>query len=672
MLFSSKHSNKYSNKNRYRMLFYPLVIVAFVIILCAPVYGEQASDITYAVNGTELVISGSGDIPDYTTSSPAPWSEYKSEISSVKISDGITGIGNMAFFSFSKLQYVSVPEGVVYLGDSAFYNCVALKEINFPSGLNEIGEYAFERCLDLSSVGGITASTISEGAFSGCSALESIELLNVTEIKKYAFEKCSSLSSIKLPLSLIQVYQNAFSGCTSLIDVLYQGTSQDYENILFLSGNETIINSKKTWHYGVHDYSEVLNTVVPTCTAEGYTVYSCSCGETEKRDILSALGHSYIQYTGRDDGDTHTAQISYCTSCGDCIYQIIGDEEVPKSYTVTWIINNLKFTETYFEGEIPGGKFGSMEYVAENGAKYKFVGFSPEITAVNENVTYHALFEAVDGFSEIDGATYYFSNGNRLSGWQEIDGCKYYFLKSTGEMVTGIKTIGGVEYKFNFNGTLFDGFDTDDYGTKYYVDGVSVRQWYTIGGKTYYFYISTGYMLQAEQKVIAGFTREFNEDYSVKPISGWQIVNNKIYYYRNGTVQTGWQEIEGKKYYFLRSDDRYGEMTWGWQAIGGKLYYFYSYKGSAGSGGDLYQSSGYIGGVYYNVSEDGYVMINRMFDDGIGIRYYDHTYTYVRNYFLTYDGKKYYFGSDGYAIVGKTVTINGVEYTFDEDGVCIE
>ena len=44
-----------------------------------------------------------------------------------------------------------------------------------------------------------------------------------------------------------------------------------------------------------HNYSVVVNTVRPTCTAGGYTVYKCAtCDRTENRDAVSALGHEYV------------------------------------------------------------------------------------------------------------------------------------------------------------------------------------------------------------------------------------------------------------------------------------------------------------------------------------------------------------------------------------------
>lgn len=661
-----------SIRNKFFLIITAVVFTALLFSMSSFATGE--SDIQYTVNGSELIISGSGRIPDYTSKSGAPWAQYSESITSVVIEEGITHIGSMSFFSFTKLKNVSIPRGLDSVGDSAFYNCQSLVSLDFPSGLTYIGEYAFERCTALLAVTNISAGIISEGAFSGCTSIESIVLTDAEVIDRYAFENCTSLNKITLSVCLTEIRDYAFDGCT-LASLLYEGNQSEFGGVAISSGNDSVISCQKTWHYLGHDFSGASSTVAPTCSEEGYTLYICSCGEEEKKDVKAPLGHNYIHYTARDEADSHTASISYCTVCSDCIYKIIDNEEAPKQYTVTWIINNVKFTEKYMEGNLPGADISNMEYTSANGARYVFDGFLPEISPVAEDVTYTAVFKPVDGFSTIDGQTYYFVNGERLKGWQTIGEGKYYFLKLGGEMVTGVKTIGGSEHRFNLDGTVYNGWYTDDLGTKYYKDGVALRSWQTIEGKTYYFYYQTGLMVESETAVIGGFTRQFNSDHSVNPISGWQNVNGKIYYYRGGTMQTGWQEIDGKTYYFFRSDDKFGAMAWGWQTIGNKLYYFYTYKGTLGEGGYLYSASGYIGGVYYNIGNEGNVLIEGPFYDGVGIRYFDQNNTMVRNTFVRSDytgGKKYYFGMDGYALRNCTAVINGKEYSFDNNGICID
>ena len=59
-------------------------------------------------------------------------------------------------------------------------------------------------------------------------------------------------------------------------------------------------------------------TVSPTCTNWGYTLYSCSCGKTDTKDFKDPLGHNYgaetvVPLTCEQDGYTERT----CTRCKD-------------------------------------------------------------------------------------------------------------------------------------------------------------------------------------------------------------------------------------------------------------------------------------------------------------------------------------------------------------------
>ena len=64
----------------------------------------------------------------------------------------------------------------------------------------------------------------------------------------------------------------------------------------------------------VHSYESVVTA--PTCTAEGYTTYTCSCGDTYTADKVAALGHTYTSVV---TAPTCTAEgyTTYTCSCGD-------------------------------------------------------------------------------------------------------------------------------------------------------------------------------------------------------------------------------------------------------------------------------------------------------------------------------------------------------------------
>ena len=72
-----------------------------------------------------------------------------------------------------------------------------------------------------------------------------------------------------------------------------------------------------------HDYNSVVTA--PTCTDEGYTTYTCNCGDSYTSDRKNPTGHSYVlgvcRKCGADDPDyeppcDHDYEDGECTECG--------------------------------------------------------------------------------------------------------------------------------------------------------------------------------------------------------------------------------------------------------------------------------------------------------------------------------------------------------------------
>lgn len=75
-----------------------------------------------------------------------------------------------------------------------------------------------------------------------------------------------------------------------------------------------------------HDHSHVKSDVVaPTCTAPGYTVYSCECGDSYIVTDVSATGHSYGDWVVTTEPTTESdgKQIRTCSACGKNEIQIL-------------------------------------------------------------------------------------------------------------------------------------------------------------------------------------------------------------------------------------------------------------------------------------------------------------------------------------------------------------
>ena len=226
-----------------------------------------------------LVLTGTGDMYDYSVkdSNYAPWYENRTSIKSIKISDGITHIGEAAFYGCSKTTSVVFPETLESIGSRAFYQlgtreltlpekvtklgtavfedsqlrivvlpdqldilpdktfCGSnhLRKVTFPSKLKTIGDYVFASCYELESVvlpEGL--ETLGEGAFSSCGdyarfgeyysarSFNSVKLPSTLKsIGDVAFLWCGSLESIDIPDGVTNIGDRTFAYCYHLSEV---------------------------------------------------------------------------------------------------------------------------------------------------------------------------------------------------------------------------------------------------------------------------------------------------------------------------------------------------------------------------------------------------------------------------------------------------------------------
>ncbi len=152
--------------------------------------GKNVNWTFYSGSG-DLVIYGSGPMYDYSSSSSVPWFEYSSQIKTVEIRQGVTSIGNFAFYSCYNLTSVTIPAGVTSIGNYAFRGCSRLTSVEIPEGVTSIGNYAFQYCSKLTSVE-IPASVTSIGddAFRDCSGLTAVYIEDLSAWCAISFSIC--------------------------------------------------------------------------------------------------------------------------------------------------------------------------------------------------------------------------------------------------------------------------------------------------------------------------------------------------------------------------------------------------------------------------------------------------------------------------------------------------
>ncbi len=194
------------------------------------------------VDGT-LTISGKGEMTNYDGSytGSAPWADSIGSITSIVVEEGITSIGDTAFYAANNLTSLTIPNSVKSIGENAFRYAGSLTSLTIPNSVKSIGEHAFDNATSLTSLtipNSVTSigteafsnatsltsltipdsvTSIGDGAFMGATSLTSLTIPDsVTSIGMDAFKNASSLTSLTIPDSVTSIGSSAFSGATSL------------------------------------------------------------------------------------------------------------------------------------------------------------------------------------------------------------------------------------------------------------------------------------------------------------------------------------------------------------------------------------------------------------------------------------------------------------------------
>ena len=224
-----------------------------------------------------LYITGTGAMYNYdiigTTGLQSPFYAHKDRICSIVMGEGVTQIGNWAFYQLDQVSAVSLPGSLTIIGRQAFAECEGITEIVIPDHVTSIGNQAFFECTSLETVDLPASLTRLEGSFEGCSQLKNITIpANTTTIYGSAFkgcknlesmilpeglttlelgifQNCTGLKSVTLPTTVTTIQKGAFAACSALTDVYYGGTNATRQSITVQADNDLLEHPTVTWHY---------------------------------------------------------------------------------------------------------------------------------------------------------------------------------------------------------------------------------------------------------------------------------------------------------------------------------------------------------------------------------------------------------------------------------------
>lgn len=244
---------------------------------------------------------------------------YKDKTSKKSASCEVEIIDNLADFQIEDgvlVKYlgsqteVTVPEGVTSIGEGAFYNCDSLESVILPEEITSIGA----------------------GAFNDCESLSSIEFPEgLTTIGGDAFKDCWQLENIVLPEELTQLGWNAFEG-TAFLSRLCAENDMAISNGILLKGIEGKVKGEVVIPEGVRciadraftDFDDITNLILPEGLISIGSYAFFHCGGLKGKNIvlpegLTSIGRSAfyqsfinsivvpesVDYIG-DNGGTYT------------------------------------------------------------------------------------------------------------------------------------------------------------------------------------------------------------------------------------------------------------------------------------------------------------------------------------------------------------------------------
>ena len=265
----------------------PLILTLIMALSLLSTVALADNGVSWKLEDGTLTISGVGAMEDYkatketnpwggskVTGTNVPWWNDRGSIQHIVIEDGVTSIGDYAFYwlwaDTSNVVDISIPasvksvgdyafnnclrgaaaenatislRGVESIGKQAFYNCTGLTSIIVPDTMTDLGDSTFYACSGLKSVTiGTGVTELKKWVFRDCTALETVTFKAgsaVRSIKGSVFEKCNAIKSISIPASVTTIETNAFAGWTAEQTIVLPYTEVEAKANLVLGQDRT-------------------------------------------------------------------------------------------------------------------------------------------------------------------------------------------------------------------------------------------------------------------------------------------------------------------------------------------------------------------------------------------------------------------------------------------------
>ena len=308
-----------------------------------------------------FVISGTGEMKDYSGSNNSPYYNYKESIKTVEIQNEVTSIGNYAFENCKSLTSIEISSNVTIIGDDAFAYCTNLTSIEIPSSVTSVGYYAFSECTSLNSIN-VDKSNQKYSSEDGI-------LFDKDKKELIRYPTGKKEKEYNIPSSVTRIEWAAFSGCTSLTSIEIPSSVTSIGGYAFDRAKLTMVvvaESKNVQEIELPDIiKRAMNKGDILYTSSDFELTNCSL--TEDKTKLEVASKETVRLKVKEGALSGISVVVKVVSL--------------KKYEVT-----EENGEVYIEDINPGTKIQEFIDNIETNGTMKFYKGNSEITDVNSKV----------------------------------------------------------------------------------------------------------------------------------------------------------------------------------------------------------------------------------------------------------------------------------------------